>query len=78
MCCMREVGWQQLMIDTSQTLALTGCTDSRAVDSCKSNKGHWVEPQTVDFYTADLYLIVLSDHNYGFSKYKTHSYRLQL
>ena len=59
------------MIDTSQTLplALIGLIDPGAVDSCKSNKGHWVEPQTADFYTADMYLILLSDHNDNFSKY---------
>ena len=59
------------MIDTSQTLtlALIGCIELGAVDSCKSNYSHWVEPQTVDFYTADLYLILLSDHNDNFSKY---------
>ena len=34
-----------------------------------SNYSHWVEPQTVDFYTTDLYLILLSDHNDSFSKY---------
>ena len=28
-----------------------------------------METQTVDFYTAGLYLIVLSDHNDNFSKY---------
>ena len=58
------------MINTSQTLslALIGCVEPGAVDSCKSNYGHWVEPQIVDFYTADLYLILLSDHNYSFSK----------
>ena len=52
------------MIDTSETLplALIGCILLGAVDSWKSNYGHWVEPQTVDFYTADLYLILLSDH----------------
>ena len=46
------------IIDTSQTLplALIGCIDSGAVDPCKSNDSHWVVPQTVDFYTADLYL----------------------
>ena len=48
--------------------ALIGCVHPGAVDSCKSNLGHWVEPQTVDFYTADLYLILLSDHNDNFSK----------
>ena len=60
------------MIDTSQThpLALIGCVDLGAVDSCKSNYVNWVDPQTVDFYTADLYLILLSDHNENFSKYK--------
>ena len=60
------------MIDTSQTLplALIGCVDLGAVDSCKSNYSHWVEPQTVDFYTADLYLILLSYHDDNFSKYK--------
>ena len=69
------------MIDTSQTLplALIGCVDLGAVDSCKSNYSHWVEPQKVDFfYTANLYLILLSDHNDSFSKYnKKNSYRLQ-
>ena len=59
------------MIDTSQTipLALIGCVDPGAVDSCKSNYSHWVEPQTVDFYTADLYLVLLRDYNDNFSKY---------
>ena len=59
------------LTDTSQTLslALIGCTEPGVVDSCKSNWGHWVETQTVDFYTADLYLILLSDHNDNFSKY---------
>ena len=58
------------MTDTSQTLylALIGCVDPGAVDSCKSNYSHWVEPETVDFYTADLYLILPSDHNDNFSK----------
>ena len=28
-----------------------------------------MDPQTVDFYTADLYLNLLSDHNVNFSKY---------
>ena len=42
---------------------------SGAVDSCRSNYSHWVEPQTVDLYTADLYRILLSEHNYNFSKY---------
>ena len=28
-----------------------------------------MEPQTVDFYTAELYLILLSDHEDSFSKY---------
>ena len=58
------------MIDTSQTLplTLTGCVDPGMVDSFKSNYSHWVEPQT-DFYTADLYLILLSDHNDNLSKY---------
>ena len=61
------------MIDISQTLhvALIGCIELGAVDSCKSNYSHWVEPQTVDFYTADLYLILLSDHNDNFRKYIT-------
>ena len=55
--------------DTSETLplALIGCVDPGAVDSCKWNYSHWVEPQIVDFYTADL--ILLSDHNDNFSKY---------
>ena len=69
------------MIDTFQTLplALIGCLDVGAVDSCKLNNSHGVEPQTVDFYTSDLGLIVLSDHNDNFSKYnQTNSYRLQL
>ena len=59
------------IIDTSQTLplALIGCVDSGAVDSCKSNYSHWLEPQMVDFKTAYLYLILLSDHNDSFSKY---------
>ena len=50
------------MIDTPQTLplALIGCVDLGAVDSCKSTSSHWVEPQTVDLYTADLYLILPS------------------
>ena len=58
------------MIDTSQTLLLTliGHVDPGAMDSCKSKYSHRVEPQTADFYTADLYLI-LSDHNYNLSKY---------
>ena len=25
--------------------------------------GHWVDPQTVDFYTVDLYLILQPDHD---------------
>ena len=51
--------------DTSQTLtlALFGCIEPGAVDSCKSNSGRWVEQQTMDLFTADLYLILLSDHN---------------
>ena len=59
------------VIDTSQTLslALISCVDLGAVNSYKLNYSHWVEPQTVDFYTADLYLILLSDHNDNFSKY---------
>ena len=54
------------MTDTFQTLplALIGCVDSGVVASSKSNYSHWVEPQT-----ADLYLILLSDHNNNFSKY---------
>ena len=52
--------------DTSQTrpLALIGCVEEGAVDFSKSNYSHWVELQT-----ADLYLILLSDHNDNFSKY---------
>ena len=74
MRCMREGSYQQQtmrVINTSQTLslALIGCVDLGAVYSCKSNYSHWVEPQTVDFYTADLYLVLLSDHNGNFSKY---------
>ena len=59
------------MIDTSQTLilALIGCIDPGAADSCTSNDSHRVDPQTLDLYTADLYLILLSDHNDSFSKY---------
>ena len=51
--------------DTSQTLPLDliGCIQPGAVDSCKSNYSHWVEPQTVAFYTADL-----SDHKDNFSE----------
>ena len=60
------------MIDISQTLpsALIGCVNSGAADSCKQKYSHWVEPQTVDIFTVDLYLILLSDHNDGFSKHK--------
>ena len=59
------------MIDISQTLslALIGCIEPGVMDSCKSNYSHWVKPQTVDFYTAVLYLILLSDHDDNFSKY---------
>ena len=44
------------VIDTFQTLplALIGCIKPGAVDSCKPNYSHWVEPQTVGFCTADL------------------------
>ena len=68
------------LIYTSQTLplALIGCVDPGVLDSCKSNYVHWVEPQTVDFYTADLYLILLLDHNHNFSKCNKNYYRLQL
>ena len=54
------------MIDTSQTrpLVLIGCVGPGEVDSFKSNYDHWVELQT-----AELYLILLSDHNDNFSKY---------
>ena len=57
--------------DTSQTLPLAqiGCVHPGAVDTCKSNYSHWVEPQTVDFYTADMYPFLLSDNNDNFSKY---------
>ena len=53
------------MIDTSLTLplALIGCVDPGAGESCTSNYSHWVEPQT-----ADLYLILLSDHNDNFNQ----------
>ena len=61
----REGGCQVCtrVIDTSQTLPLTliGCVGPGAADSCRSNYSHWVEPQT-----ADLYLILLSDHNDNF------------
>ena len=40
-----------------------------AVDSWKSNYSHLVETQTVDFYTADQYQILLSDHNDNLSKF---------
>ena len=61
------------MTDTSQTLpmALIACDEPGAVDSCKSLYSHWVEPQIVDFYTADLYVILLSAHNDSFSRYNT-------
>ena len=57
---------------TSQTLSfpLIGCVEAGEMDSCKSNYSHWVEPQTVDFYTADLCLIMLSDHNLAKKKKK--------
>ena len=44
----RGAAWCMKMSGTSQTLtsALIGSTDPGAVDSCKSNSGHWVEPQT--------------------------------
>ena len=45
-------------------LALIGCVDPGEVDSCKWNYSHWAEPKT-----ADLHLILLSDHNDNFSKY---------
>ena len=57
-------------------LALIGCVG--VVESCKSNSGLYGEPQTVDFYTADLYLILLSDQEDNFTKYIKNSYRLQL
>ena len=49
------------MINTSQTLplALIGCIDSGVVDSCKSKYSHWVELQTMDFYTADLFYSIV-------------------
>ena len=44
-----------------------------------ANYSHWVEPQTVEYYIADVYLILLCDHNDSFSKYnKKNSYKLQL
>ena len=66
----RREGLPQRLIDTSQTLplALIGFVYLGVGDSCKSNYSHWVEPQT-----ADLYLILLSDHNDNFSNY----FRLQ-
>ena len=65
---------------TSQTLSfpLIGCVEAGEMDSCKSNYSHWVEPQTVDFYTADLCLIMLSDHNLAKKKKKKKCYRRQL
>ena len=39
------------------------------MNSCKSNYSHCADPQTVDFYTADLHFDLLSDHNDNFSKY---------
>ena len=59
------------MTDTSETLplVLVGCVHPGGVDSCKSNYSHLVNPHTVDFYTADLYRILLSDHNDNVGKY---------
>ena len=59
------------VIDTSQALTLALIA---WVDSCKSNYSNWVDPQTVIFYTADLCLILLSDHNDNFSKYNKKDY----
>ena len=74
MCYSREGSCQQLctrITVTSQTLplALIGCTDSGAVDSCSSSNSHGVELQSEDFYRAELYLIALSDNNDNFSKH---------
>ena len=41
------------------------------MDSCKSLYDRWVDPETVNYVTAYLYLILLSDHNDNFSKYNT-------
>ena len=56
------------MINTYQRLplALIGCVDPGVVDFGKSNYSHWVEPQT-----ADLYFILLTDHNDNFGKHNT-------
>ena len=66
--CVRRADGRTCMrvTDTSQTrpLALIGCVDPGEADSCKSKYSHWVEPQT-----ADLHLILLSNHNDNFSKY---------
>ena len=51
------------------SLNLSDTADLGVVDYCKSNHSDWVEPQTVDFYSVDLDLILLSDHNDNFSKY---------
>ena len=70
--CVREGGCQQctkVIYTQTLPLALIGCIELGAVDSCKSNYSHWVEPQTVDFYTDNLYLILLSHHYDNFSKY---------
>ena len=40
---------------------LIGCVDPGVEDSCKSNYSHWVEPQTLDFYTADIIMTILAN-----------------
>ena len=59
--------------------AFVGSSDQVRVGTvpCKSNYGHWVVPQTVDFYTADLYLTLLSDRNDNANKHKK-VHKLQL
>ena len=66
--CAGEGDCQQHVCESDLHLVI-GCDEPGAVDSCKSNYSHWVEPQTVDFYTADLYLNLLSDHYDNFSKH---------
>ena len=52
----------------TKSLAPIGCVDLVAVDSCKPNYSHWLATQTVDCFTVDLCVILLSDHNDSFSK----------
>ena len=59
-----------IVIDTSPTLllALIGCFDLGAVDSCKWNYDHWMDPETLDCFTVNLFSchhILLSSANFG-------------